>query len=130
MRKRADLAIEPLHRRALHDPVAAVELHRAVHHPLGHLGGLQLGHGSLAGDPLLARVLEPGRLPHEQARALELDVHLRERHLGGLELGEGPAELPAALDQRTASSKARWARPQAAAPTLGRKVSRVARASL
>src|SRR5438105_10846779 len=108
----AHLAVQALDGGAAHDALAAVDLHRPVHDALGGLGGEELGRRSLRADALRAAVLEPGRVAHEQAGGLEVDVHLGQGHLRGLELGEGAAELAARL--RPARRFLQGARGQAA----------------
>ena len=50
--ERPDLAIQPLDRVAGDHAERAVDLHRLVDHALRGLGGVELGHGGLAGDAL------------------------------------------------------------------------------
>src|SRR5262245_60458934 len=66
----ARVAVQLLDREVLEVAVAAVDLDGLRAHPLGHLGGVELGHRRLA--PVgAARVLEEGGVPGHLPRGLD-----------------------------------------------------------
>ena len=128
--ERAHLAVQTLHRRSSHDsrPPWICTARSTTRWAISVAASLAVA---------ASRVMRsfpwsfgPGRVAHEQARPLEVHVHLGQGQLRRLELGEGAGRTAGGpARSAAASSKARAARPQAAAPTLGRNVSSVARAS-
>ena len=77
----ADLAIQRFGHRAGAHALAAVQLHGAVDHRLGLLGGNHLGHGGFAGDAGCAGIALPGGAVDQQGGAIDVGRHLCERRL-------------------------------------------------
>src|SRR6266498_85744 len=92
---RVDLrvAMHPLDRVLARVSVAAEDLHRPLRRPDGHLAGLQLGHRSLGVLEVLAGAPHPGGPPDEEARRIDLHLHVGEHEPDRLVLDNGPAEL-------------------------------------
>ena len=72
---------EPLDRVLLQVPIPAMHLESIVHHIEALVGSYLLGHSTVHG--IVRRLIgqKSRRMPHHQARALELDCHLSELEL-------------------------------------------------
>src|SRR5215208_6166000 len=77
--------------------VAAEDLDRPLGRPDGDLPRLQLRHRALGRVEVLARATHPRGAPHEQARGVDLHLHVGQCEPDRLVLDDRPPELAALL---------------------------------
>ena len=117
----AHRAVEPIDDARREHAAAAEDLHRVVHDALRRLGGEELRHRGLAGDPRGAAVALPGGAKGEQARGHEIGRHARRAWPAtSWNSASAAPNWRRARAWASASSSARAAMPQAAAATVGR----------
>src|SRR3712207_544513 len=94
---RVDLrvAVHPLDRVLARVAVAAEDLDRPLGRPDGDLARLELGHRALGVLEPAPAAAHPRRTPDEQARGVDLQLHVGEREGDRLVVDDRAAELPA-----------------------------------